>query len=1067
MKKINVILGMLLIFFTNISIDKVEANSSILQESISTFSDIKNVREIGIVEWINSDYYEPSLLGYSRGSVVLDDGIVIISSNGYITLTKVDFNGKVLWKKLLLKDEYNTSLNSNVNRDNMVYETNCMYSFGDKFVIFYEDKFTFYDSNGDEINSYEIALPEISVGDKGILFNTDYRSLGFVDSEGNLVFEGLMVKNYYLSAYEYNVSDKYIYNKYCGTWYNFIDFNGKLLNSGNVVLNGIRCVDYSSDYIIALTDREIKNDEEVEESDEYIEPIYNYFLEVESINSGDSLSMLNIQDIIEENFASEEGNSTNGLYDGIEYRAKLYSYGNYVYLFINNYSSGMARIYQFEVGGKEDGFSITLVNRAELDREIMIEESFPYEINNGKMLVCGSRVYDLSSGLNSYYDLRDNLGNRIGQLYGITYNLNNNKLLVYDYYNGYYIYEISNNAVSNSKLLNNFFGESKYNYKYEYWYKSYGITYHQVSYSPYELIKIYEKNPYIFIDFTTNNNKVVSGYEDIYLKLYDYGQKSDEEVTDSEKERLAIEKSEKLNVSDFIDNIDDFEDGDYVTAIARGRDGYYACTYMGKVLKYDFSFNLIGHNSELNENIGFGYADIDVSSFTSIGYNEDGSATIYEDVYCITKDAIAVKYVFALENVKSEVNVKYKDIDSDEEIYDSIKIRGYVGNEYIAENKIDEINNLNNDIYEFVKVDGDETGTIELNSKEITYWYRKKDSKVKVFHVEEGTDITNPENIINVLYDTEEIVGKIVDEYSTQDRQMDININSKIQYELISIPENANGTFGNDTQYIIYVYRKIPARIIVKHVDIDTSEELIESEEKNDYIGNEYITNNKLLEINEKYNNKYRLFKEPENKKGVYTLDEQEIIYYYQKKPANVIVKYIDIDTEEELYEQVNISGKIDDEYKTEDKIGEINNNTTYKYILEKITENTEGTMEENVTEVIYYYKKVEAQVIVKYLDEDNNEELSPSDYIGGKVGEEYYTEPKEISGYRLSEDKTPLNKTGKYTEDVIEVIYYYNKIPEQVNTGDIAVKFLVVLAIICIIGIVYVIIKNTKSKKK
>ena len=76
---------------------------------------------------------------------------------------------------------------------------------------------------------------------------------------------------------------------------------------------------------------------------------------------------------------------------------------------------------------------------------------------------------------------------------------------------------------------------------------------------------------------------------------------------------------------------------------------------------------------------------------------------------------------------------------------------------------------------------------------------------------------------------------------------------------------------------------------------------------------------------------------------------------------GNVIVKYVDIDTGEEIAERVEITGKVGEEYTTSRKQIE-----SYDYV--KSTPNTEGLITEGTQEVIYYYQKTKAQVIVKYL---------------------------------------------------------------------------------------------------
>ena len=416
-----------------------------------------------------------------------------------------------------------------------------------------------------------------------------------------------------------------------------------------------------------------------------------------------------------------------------------------------------------------------------------------------------------------------------------------------------------------------------------------------------------------------------------------------------------------------------------------------------------------------------------------------------------------------------EVEVNYLEVGTEKVLASQEILKDKVDKEYITENKLDEINANNDNKYEFVKTTGDPTeGIYKLEKQVINYYYQKKAANVKVLHVLEGTDVSNPENVTDVLYPTEELTGRVDDNYTTQNRLEEINGNSKVQYDLVTDEvEGKTGQMIIDTIYVVYEYRKAPAKIKIEHKDVDTNEELMETVTEDGIVGEEYTTTNKLDEINAIYENKYELVSEPENKEGEYKREEQIITYYYRKKPANVIVKYVDVDTEEELIEGEEIVGRVDDEYKTIDKIKEINENSKNKYVLVKTTENTEGKMELETIEVIYYYKKVEAQVIVIHKDEETGEEIADRDYIGGYVGDEYITSEKEIDGYELVIERIPLNKEGEMEEEVIEVIYYYKKIPkvENIDTGDIAVYTLIVVAVISILGITYVVVKNKKNK--
>ena len=460
-----------------------------------------------------------------------------------------------------------------------------------------------------------------------------------------------------------------------------------------------------------------------------------------------------------------------------------------------------------------------------------------------------------------------------------------------------------------------------------------------------------------------------------------------------------------------------------------------------KVSRVDDTYTTENKLDEINAEYGNKY------EFVRVEGNPEGT-------YTLEKQTIIYYY----QKKMAEVEVNYLEVGTNAVLSEQVHMTDRVDNPYITENKLNEINAANGNKYEFVRVDGNTEGSYTLDKQVITYWYQKKETKVVIIHVEQGTDTTDPSTITSVLYPTETINGRIDDEYSTVDRVNEINENSQVQYEVVSKTDNWEGNMTLDTQYVIYVYRKIPAHIVVKHVDVNTKEELLDLETRNGYVGNEYTTENKLTEVNEKHENKYELVTpEPTNKDGIYSSQEQVIIYYYDKKPAQVNVKYVDIDTEEELADGEEIVGKVDDEYTTEDKVKEINESSKYKYVLVKTTENTEGLMTVEDIEVVYYYKKVEAQVIVKYVDEKTGEEIAQREYIGGYVGDEYTSKSKEIDEYILNEKKLPNNAEGEMTEETIEVIYYYNKMIKIPETADMNVSMMFIIMIASISGITLV----------
>ena len=163
-----------------------------------------------------------------------------------------------------------------------------------------------------------------------------------------------------------------------------------------------------------------------------------------------------------------------------------------------------------------------------------------------------------------------------------------------------------------------------------------------------------------------------------------------------------------------------------------------------------------------------------------------------------------------------------------------------------------------------------------------------------------------------------------------------------------------------ETSYVVNFYQKKKGIVEVLYKEIGTNNELASKETFIDILGKNYITRDKIEEINDKNNEKYQFVKIDGSNIGVFDEDTKSVIYWYEKKSTKVIVKYIDIETDSELISNVTINGKIDDEYKTENRISEINKKfKDCTYELVKIIGDIGGTMTENDIIVKYYYKKV------------------------------------------------------------------------------------------------------------
>ena len=474
-------------------------------------------------------------------------------------------------------------------------------------------------------------------------------------------------------------------------------------------------------------------------------------------------------------------------------------------------------------------------------------------------------------------------------------------------------------------------------------------------------------------------------------------------------------------------------DGHAVTTINTDDNGYYKFTnlpmgnYLVKVAVTDDTYMLtekeVGSNTTIN-------SKFNVESATTDEITKLNSLDLPE----LTVSNVNAGFV----KKPTKVVVNYLEKGTTTKLLPENTIDGRIDDEYSTTNRLEEVNAANGNKYNYDSVDGQASGFMVEDTIYITYYYVKKDTQVKVLHVEEGTDVSDPEAVTNVLYPTETLTGKVDDSYTTSNKLNEINASHAEQYEFVRVDGNASGKMTENTITVIYYYQKKATSVVVKYIDVNSNEEVYTQTTINGRVDDNYTTVNELSNINAANDNKYEFVRVDGNASGKMTPNTTTVTYYYQKKVSSVIAKYVDVNSNEEVYTQTTINGRVDDNYTTEDELTNINAANDDKYEFVKVEGDTSGKMTANAITVTYYYQKKEANVVVKYLDVDTNEELYDEEEILGRIDDEYEAEDKvkEINEESVNKyvlDKTTENVTGNMTADIIEVIFYYKKVESQV----------------------------------
>lgn len=353
--------------------------------------------------------------------------------------------------------------------------------------------------------------------------------------------------------------------------------------------------------------------------------------------------------------------------------------------------------------------------------------------------------------------------------------------------------------------------------------------------------------------------------------------------------------------------------------------------------------------------------------------------------YTLNEQEQVVTYYYAK---NSQLNVKYVDENTGEEIVTGTSETYKQGDSYITEKKFFSE-------YTFTRDTGNTSGTMGRENIEVIYYYKKNSAGVITRYIDQVTQ--------NEISDREIISGLENDEYITTTKSID-------GYILVVTPTNSMGNMTVEEIIVTYEYRKI-SDVIARYVDENTNTTIIDDIIKSYKEGDSYTTQIKDFEG-------YTFIRDTGNTSGIVSRNNIEVIYYYKKNSAGVLTKHIAQVTKEEIYEQEIQNGLEGDDYITHSK-----NISGYELVLTPT--NASGKMEVQQIVVIYEYRK-KADVITKYIDENTGLEITNNITQTLKEGDTYTTENKEFSGYTYTRNSG--NITGTIGRENIEVIYYYKK---------------------------------------
>lgn len=365
----------------------------------------------------------------------------------------------------------------------------------------------------------------------------------------------------------------------------------------------------------------------------------------------------------------------------------------------------------------------------------------------------------------------------------------------------------------------------------------------------------------------------------------------------------------------------------------------------------------------------------------------------------LAKAGNVINFYYELKD--SKIIVHYVEKDTNTKLADDDTFDGKVTETKVINAK---------DIKDYVVV-GSKTqnATFDLTTNEYTFYYEKAESAGAVAHhyiIDNNGNKTTTE-----LFKDDVVNGKIGTSFSFSPKTEGLG-----DYEYVESKGTTSGTLTSEKQEATFYYQLKKTDVTVRYVTIKDGNviDLINPVKDTGRINNNYTAYAKDETDNKVFAN-YNLESATEQTIKLKSSDNT-ITFIYSLKDAKVIVHHYEEGTTIKIAEDETINGKVSKDYTTKEA-------DVYGYILVSTPENASGMFTDEVTEVIYYYKKDMGKVITKYVDEDGKVLLEETT-TNGQIGTDYQTSPATITDYELINAIGEVK--GKYTKEDIVVTYVY-----------------------------------------
>ncbi len=308
--------------------------------------------------------------------------------------------------------------------------------------------------------------------------------------------------------------------------------------------------------------------------------------------------------------------------------------------------------------------------------------------------------------------------------------------------------------------------------------------------------------------------------------------------------------------------------------------------------------------------------------------------------------------------------------------------------------------------YDFVRVEGSESGKYTDETIQVKYVYQRKVAKVTEDKVVKTGTIAINSSDVSVAYEIN-YSANITDYLG----DATVTIVDTLPYMIDVSKSNLDGG--------VYDVSKNTITWVQKFNDVDT------------YVnGTKNVNITKNIELfylgidvtSASFINKVKANVELETAKVTPKEDEFETEVNVN---GNLVTKYVDEDGNE-LLPMVRSEAKAGTKYQTEAK-------KISGYTLKEVIGNESGTYLEGTVIVTYVYERTLTNYVVKYLENGTNKKLASQKRGVGYVGETISENALKLDGYTLTSENTI---SIVLDEEENEITFYYDKVMQVVSTG-------------------------------